>query len=183
MNLERVVVLFCSKHSNGKTSKLLLRCLGNLVDDFGKFKVVKINIYNLKILFCDGCGWCFSKLGCPKNGQDDFLKVVEQIKNSSCFVLASSVFFSGFPAKLKAFIDRCEQFYCEKLRGGTGFKNLRLKKAFLVLCAGDLDLASLKTMIRSCRQFFDCLDLSFEGGLVAPKTDRCNRFFSVEQFF
>ncbi len=176
-------MLFCSKHSNRKTSRLLLRFFSNLVYDFKKIEIVKIDIYNLKILFCDGCGMCFSKFGCPKNNQDDFLKVVEKIKNSNYFVLASNVFFSGFPAKLKALIDRCEQFYCEKMRGETKFKNLRLKKAFLVLCAGNLDVASLKTMIRSCKQFFDCLDLSFEGGLVAPKTDYCNRFFSIEKFF
>lgn len=181
--MKKIVVLFCSRHSNGKTSKLLLRCLSNLIADFEKFEIVKINIYNLKILFCDGCGLCFSKYGCPKNDRDDFLKVVEKIKSASCFVLASNVFFSGFPAKLKALIDRCEQFYCRKMRYATRFKNLRLKKAFLVLCAGNLDVASLKTIIRSCRQFFDCLDLSFEGGLVAPKTDYCNRFFSIEKFF
>ena len=182
IKLNKVLVLFASSHVDGKTSKLLKFYLNELVgsrkNQANFFEVKKINIYDLKILPCDGCGFCKHGEGCPKNEFDDFSEIVSLIKRSNCFVVATPTYFSGFPAKLKALIDRCEQFYCSKTRLGR-FKNFKKLQGSLVLTAGGANFNCLKNTISSCKQFFDCIDVEFEMCLAAPRTDTDGLFFLI----
>ena len=177
--MKKVLVLFCSKNLNGKTAKLLnfyLKKLKlNFLDDVSlKF----ISSYNVKILPCDVCNLCSSNGGCVFNFKDDFLNLVHEVQSADIFVLASNVFFSGLPAHVKAFIDRCEQFYLEKLRQRGA--PLILKLGYFVLTGGNLDKLSFMAILNCVKQFFWCLNINFESVIVAPKTDVSDLFFLVK---
>ena len=181
--MKKVAVLFCSKNRRGKTAKLLSFYLKklkqNLVDDF---YVNLFYIYNFKILSCTGCGLCALKKGCVNNSNDDFLNLINLICKFDLLVVASNVFFSGLPSHLKAFADRCEQFYVSKKKGETlpCILNSNLKEGHLVLTGGNLDKISFISILKCVKQFFWCLNINLKITLVAPKTDNKSLFFLVK---
>lgn len=178
--MQKVVVLFCSKNFNGKTAKLLKFHLKKLRENSAvEFYVEFYNVYDFKILPCDGCGFCFSNYGCVKNSVDDFLKLINFVHSADLFILASNVFFSGLPAQLKAFIDRCEQFYLKKKLKNNLLK-AKFKEGHLVLTGGNLDKRSFSVILKCVNQFFWCLDLKLKRTIVSPKTDSSGLFFLVK---
>lgn len=178
-----VFILMASKNEGGKTAKLLNFYLNKLKKSQQKqLKFQLINVYSLKIIPCDGCGFCRTGKACPKSQFDDFLKVVDLIKKCDDFVVATPTYFLSFPSKLKALVDRCEQFYCKKLKKGS-FCNLKLTRGHLVLSAGNLKFASLVQILNCCSQFFSCLNVEFKKCVVAPETDFRGLFFLIKKLF
>ncbi|RMD56066.1 MAG: flavodoxin family protein [Nitrospirae bacterium] len=61
---------------------------------------------------CTNCG------GCDETGEcvieDDMDGVYRAIRDGDRFIIASPIFFFGLTAQLKALIDRCQAFWCEK---------------------------------------------------------------------
>lgn len=179
-----MVIFMASKTVGGKTEKLLkfyLKKMQKKQQKLLKFKLV--NLYDFKILPCDGCGFCADVGTCLKNKLDDFLKLICLITRANCFVLASNIYFLGFPAQLKAFIDRCEQFYCEKKQKFEKVQNFKFREGHLVLTSGNLKFNFLSYILQGCLQFFNCLDVEFKSCLVAPRTDFDGLFFLVNEFF
>jgi len=67
---------------------------------------------SMKISPCTNCG------SCEENGrcviEDDMLQVYDAIREGDRFILASPIFFFALSAQIKALIDRCQAFWCEK---------------------------------------------------------------------
>ncbi|MCT4583482.1 MAG: flavodoxin family protein [Peptostreptococcaceae bacterium] len=70
------------------------------------------NIRDMKLEFCDDCGYCKHKLGCIKN--DDFKNLYNEFNQSSGCIVISPVYFDSVPAKLKLIIDRLQAIYASK---------------------------------------------------------------------
>jgi len=76
------------------------------------FKVDIINAYQSNINPCIGCGNCALKLQC--NFYDDMPGIYSLIKEADIISVSSPLYFSSFPAPLKAVIDRCQLLWEEK---------------------------------------------------------------------
>ena len=169
-----ILILFASPHKDGKTNELLnvylKQYLQNLNDSF---EIEVISIYNQKILPCVGCNICIKNNVCPQNTKDDVEKIFDYIQKSNHVVVASPVYFSGFPSTMKALIDRSQQLYSKKINSGK-MKNLKIRTGALVATCGSKNKNNIVSLIDGCKQFFDCLDIAFSDKLYATNTDNLN---------
>jgi len=104
-----------------------------------------INLHELKISPCDGCGACLSNKskGCIKN--DDMTGLYPSIKNSGSIVFASPTYFFNISAQTKLFIDRLYAIHESGLNG---------KKIGVILTYGDKDVF-ISGGINALRSFQD----------------------------
>ena len=89
---------------------------------------------------------------------------------SDLVLLACPVYFAGFPAPLKAVIDRAQQRFGVKFGDGKGV-NQKIHRGGLIATCGSPDTGCIKPLEQAARMFFDCFDLSFSERLYAINTD------------
>jgi len=106
----RVVTFLGSPRREGNTELLLRECM-RAVEEEGH-TVTLFRPSNMKISPCLNCGACEETGLCIIN--DDMEKVYRAIREGDRFILASPIFFFGLTAQVKALIDRCQSFWCEK---------------------------------------------------------------------
>ncbi|MCI4625622.1 MAG: flavodoxin family protein [Candidatus Magnetoovum sp. WYHC-5] len=99
-----------SPRINGNTEIILKEVVKAIEEEGQKVKLIRPSL--MKFSPCIHCG------GCEKTGvciiNDDMTDVYEAIKEGSRFILASPIFFFALSAQMKALIDRCQAFWCEK---------------------------------------------------------------------
>ncbi|MDE5852685.1 MAG: flavodoxin family protein [Oscillospiraceae bacterium] len=172
--MQKVLVLFASPNNQGNTAALLNLYLEQYTNQFhDKFEINTLPIYKQHISPCIGCNVCRKNGFCPKNKKDDVALIFDEIKKSDHVIIASPVYFSGFPAPLKALIDRTQQNYNKKIAIGK-FKNLKLRKGSLVVTCGSNDDSIFEFLNKCTKQFFDCMDIAFTGKIYAMNTDNSN---------
>lgn len=78
-----------------------------------------IDLYNLRIEYCTGCGACYATGECPQ--LDDFEELFDRIQNSDGIVLGAPNYINSVPAPMKAFFDRLsDAIHCQMLTGKFG---------------------------------------------------------------
>ncbi|UCH45686.1 MAG: flavodoxin family protein [Nitrospiraceae bacterium] len=75
-------------------------------------EVVLFRPSHMKIEPCINCGGCETTGTCVID--DDMEEVYRAIRESDRFIISSPIFFFSLTAQLKALIDRCQAFWCEK---------------------------------------------------------------------
>jgi multimeric flavodoxin WrbA len=105
-----VLSIFGGPRKKGNTSKVLtwvedeLKVLGHQVE--------RINISSKKINGCLGCLKCKENLNEPGCIQkDDGKLIIDMMVSSDVVIYASPLYYWGFSAQMKAFIDRCHCLY------------------------------------------------------------------------
>ncbi|NOZ24910.1 MAG: flavodoxin family protein [Nitrospirae bacterium] len=106
----RVITFLGSPRREGNTELLLGECI-RAVEEEGH-TVTLFRPSHMKISPCLNCGACEETGRCII--KDDMDKVYKAIREGDRFILASPIFFFGLTAQLKALIDRCQSFWCEK---------------------------------------------------------------------
>ena len=96
-----------SPRRGGNTELLLEAALRGAGTEARVFKLNEMNIRP-----CQDCGACTETGVCIV--EDDMAEVVVAIRGADRIILASPVFFMGLSAQVKAMVDRCQQFWCEK---------------------------------------------------------------------
>lgn len=101
--MKNITVLLGSPRKNGNSDRLAeafingAKKAGNHVSDYV--------IRDMTIGGCIGCEYCYDHSGqCSQ--KDDMLLVYENLNMTDIIVIASPVYYQGFPAQLKAVIDR-----------------------------------------------------------------------------
>ena len=169
--MKNIVILFASPHKTGKTNNLLNIYLKKYIKNLNdNFKIDIIHVYDQNILPCIGCNVCIKNSNCIQNAKDDVDKIFECLLNSNHVVVASPVYFSGFPSPMKALIDRAQQLYNKKTTNGK-VKNLKIRTGALVATCGSNNKNNIIPLRDCCKQFFDCLDTNFLSQLYATNTD------------
>lgn len=106
----KVVAFLGSPRLEGNTELLLKESL-RAVEGEG-CSVTLFRPSEMDISPCTNCG------GCDETGEciikDDMDAVYNAIRKGDRFILASPIFFLGLTAQIKALIDRCQSFWCEK---------------------------------------------------------------------
>ncbi|MDJ0784887.1 MAG: flavodoxin family protein [Desulfosarcinaceae bacterium] len=106
----KVLSLFGGPRKRGNTAKVL-----SWVEDEVKAQghhVNRIDISSRRINGCLGCSKCKEnpdEPGCIQ--KDDANRVIDQMVSSDIVLYASPLYYWGFSAQMKAFIDRCHCLY------------------------------------------------------------------------
>ena len=75
-----------------------------------------IDLYNLNIEYCTGCGACYATGECSLF--DDFMEIFGKIMNADGVVLGAPNYINSVPAPMKAFFDRLsDAIHCQMLTG------------------------------------------------------------------
>lgn len=141
----KVLVVCGSPHKNGTTNALAEAFISGI--DLNKHQVEKIQLADKKIAPCKGCDYCKKHDGKCVSG-DDMELLNPSILEADVLVFVSPLYYFGFTAQLKAFIDR---FYAIN----AGLHAQTEKKAILLTAGADTDdsamdgiVANYETMVR-----------------------------------
>lgn len=97
------LIFFASPKKEGFTKKILDVFLDNKKD----YKIYFP--YDMNIKPCRDCGYCKRNSSCSL--KDDLGEVFKELRNCKNIIIASPVYFGGFPSPMKSVIDRCQSFY------------------------------------------------------------------------
>ena len=123
------LVVFGSPHRNGCTKKLL----DGFFEKTGITEYTLFDCYERMPAPCRDCGHCKEHFSCIHRDLDDFYKSLE---NCSRIIIASPVYNSGFPAPLKAVIDRLQVYFNARFSRGIKPPIKTPKKATVLVCSG-----------------------------------------------
>lgn len=106
----KVAAFLGSPRKDGNTVLLLKEAIKGVEGSGGK--VALYNLNRLKIMPCQDCGGCDKTGGCII--KDEMTPLYDEIRQADRIILASPIFFFALSAQAKAFVDRCQSFWCEK---------------------------------------------------------------------
>jgi multimeric flavodoxin WrbA len=106
----KVIAFLGSPRVEGNTELLIQESVRAVREEAHSVTVFRPS--EMHISPCINCG------GCDETGEcvirDDMDEVYRAIREGDRFILASPIFFFGLTAQIKALIDRCQAFWCEK---------------------------------------------------------------------
>jgi arsenate reductase len=129
-----------------------------------------LDAVKLKTNPCTGCGTCEKKGVCIF--KDEFASVfLPAVTEADIVVISSPVYFYGFPARLKALVDRIQVMWSRKYRLKTGeFKN-RSRKGILLAVGATRGKDLFDGLKLTARYFFDAADITFHADLCYRGVD------------
>ncbi len=134
-------------------------------------EIERLNISELNIHPCDGCGRCDSEAEC-RRFKDDMTSIYVKIRQVDALVFSSPIYFLGVTAQLKGLLDRCQCFWAEKyLKGKRAYEGKRRPKGFFIACAGSEKPAVFEPAVRTIRSVFQALDYEYAGEVLLSNTD------------
>ncbi len=123
-----------------------------------------LSAVRLRINPCIGCGHCETKGVCIFD--DDFTKIfLPAVIKADIIVLSSPVYFYGFPAALKALIDRIQVLWSRKYRLKLDEFKDRKRKGILLAVGATRGKDLFDGLKLTARYFFDAADIHYEGDL------------------
>lgn len=157
-----------SPRVNGNSEILLNEALRPIREEGHEVTVFRPAVMNISP--CLNCG------GCDETGvcvvEDEMEKVYDAIREGERFIIASPVFFFGLTAQLKALIDRCQSFWCEKYllkkpvpEGRNG------RKGLLILVGGMKKETGFKCGDATAAAFFRTINVQKHESLFYPQVD------------
>ena len=132
------------------------------------FIVHEVKAGVLDIHCCTACGACAREFRCIFD--DDMTSLYPLLRDAAFVSIATPVYFSGVPAQLKKFIDRCQVLWEFDLRAP---EEMAHKGVFLLAAAGSDYEGVFQGVYLTCRHFFNTIGghLETEDCLYLPDTD------------
>ncbi|CCK81802.1 flavodoxin family protein [Desulfobacula toluolica] len=123
-----------------------------------------LNAVKMKINPCIGCGHCEKKGVCIF--EDDFTHIfLPEVIKADIIVISSPVYFYGFPAAIKALIDRIQVLWSRKYRLKKDEFKGRKRKGFLLAVGATRGEDLFDGLKLTARYFFDAADIEYETAL------------------
>jgi multimeric flavodoxin WrbA len=134
-------------------------------------QVSSLRAADLSIGGCLECGGCDSSGECVV--EDDMQQVYPQLEAADRIILATPVFFYGFPAQLKALIDRAQSAWSGRMLTKTKQqrKTHEAGSGYLIAVGATKGEKLFEGLERVARYFFDALDMDYQGGLFFRGVD------------
>ena len=143
-------------------------------------KVEVFSVRDLKISPCLGCRFCEEKGFCKLS--DQMGEIYALFKQADLVVISTPVFFYGFPAQLKALVDRSQALWSRRYKLGLRDPKSPWRKG-VVLAVGATKGERLFLGIElSSKYFFDAIGAHFEGVIGAKGFDRPREVLGDEDF-
>ena len=164
---KRILLLFGSPHHVGSTFRLVMQFLDQFEDH--TYLLEQYNLFEMDLLPCTDCGNCQHGL-CCLNHIDYYEEIIEAIQRADLIVLASPVYCGGFPAPVKAMMDRAQQFYVNKFSGRARTFPQR-KKGILLMTGGNCGEKLQEYLSIPTKMFFDCINTEYCGKAIIGNLD------------
>jgi multimeric flavodoxin WrbA len=174
----KIVAFQGSPRPSGNTDTLLEAALKPLKEAGHEIILFKLNLMRIKP--CQDCG------SCEKSGKciidDDMIEIYSAIRAAERIILASPIFFFGLSAQVKAMIDRCQAFWCEKYlmkqsipEGPYGRKGLLLlvggmKKEIGMTCSDATAKAFFRTVSVPHHETLSFMGVDAKGAILEHPT-------------
>lgn len=152
------IVAIMGSHRNGQhTQKALDYFLDQLEGDH------QINYYNvnkMKIKHCIACDYCLDHQNECVIKDDDMSDIYQKLETCDLLVMASPVYFSAFPSKIKALIDRTQVLYNLKDR------SIIKEKKLVVIALGGAphygkQFVGLANTLEFYKKYYHCKEVGF----------------------
>ena len=163
--MKNVLVVYGSPRADSGSAAL---CRALLEQKPADAVVTEYHAYRLNAKPCLGCGGCDRQVGCVQRDLDVFYRDFEA---ADIVVFASPVYNGGFPAPLKAILDRFQCYYALRFAHGVRPPIARHRRAALVLTGG-CDAAGSEHMVQTLRQQFTVLNAELVASVTVTGTDR-----------
>ncbi len=158
------LVIFGSPRQTGNTRALLDAYLKR--EGVGDY--VLFDCYKELPAPCLGCNACEKHFGCAQKDLEGFWQV---LRDCNRMILASPVYFNGFPAPVKALLDRFQMFYSAWFSLGIRPTLQRSKQAAVLLTAGS-DTADVDVVLSGLKQAFTVMNITLTETVLYSNTDR-----------
>ncbi|MBI5015704.1 MAG: NAD(P)H-dependent oxidoreductase [Deltaproteobacteria bacterium] len=152
----RVLCIYGSPRVRGNTD-LLLDAFADGVEEAGGL-AERVYLRNLTISPCREIYACKTQGACAL--KDDMQPLYGSLREADAIALASPVMFYGVSAHAKAFIDRCQAFWCLKYLRGERISRSRLaeRKGVFLSVGGSKGRSIFDGPLLTFRYFLDALD-------------------------
>jgi multimeric flavodoxin WrbA len=147
----KIVGINCSPRKNQTTQKSLEICLNAAREESDKIKTKIIELADLNIHGCLGCGYCKKQLQCKQ--EDDFNSLIPVLSDETItgIIVGTPVYLGMMTSQCKAFLDRTVIFR----RNGFLFRN----KIGAVLAVGGVRNGGQELTIQAVQAAFMCHDM------------------------
>jgi multimeric flavodoxin WrbA len=151
-----VLCVYGSPRIRGNTDRLMDSFCEGVQEAGGE--PVRVYLRSLKISPCREIYACKEQGQCAL--KDDMQPLYEALRDSDAIALASPVMFYGVSAHAKAFIDRCQAFWCLKYIRHEPVSRSRLgeKKGVFLSVGGSQGAKIFEGPLLTFRYFLDTLD-------------------------
>lgn len=167
-NKKRALVLFCSPNGHGHTRQLLESFLESFKDE-KDWEVQEMGLYAMEPKPCIACGSCAGKEGCKFSDLDKFDKA---FRKSDLVVVASPVYNAGFPAPMKALLDRTQRYFEARFSLGKRPPIKKHREAVLLLTMGSEEDFGVEVTTYQLNRAFSVMNTELTGCVVWDSTDR-----------
>jgi multimeric flavodoxin WrbA len=160
----RVLGLFCSPRREGNTDLLLDELLRGARD--GGAETEKVDVCDLRIAPCRGCGTCARTGQCAI--RDQMEGMYDRIDAADVIALASPIYFYNVTAQCKVLIDRCQALWSRKyiLKQRSG-----LKRGFFLSVGATKGKRLFDCAILTVKYFFDAINATYSDHLFFREID------------
>lgn len=176
---EKLVVFCASPRKQGFTNAMLQQLLSVL--PASRFEVSVMDAYDRTVHPCTDCRAC-EKGSCPLNRTDDYADILQELDSATHILIASPIYFSGFPSPMKAIIDRSQQFFMNRANNRQRHFPLR-RKGYLLLTAGASDERVNQAVRLSGEFFFRCMNADCTDTYLLENTDHLTDCPSIPEQF
>lgn len=158
-----VLGIYGSPRKGGNSDLLLDRALEGART--AGAETISIYARDLKISGCDACDTCEKTGECVI--QDDMQSVYPLFRHAQVILLASPMYFYGFPAQTKALIDRSQALWCRRQleKASDRLKTYDGGEGYLIAVGATKGKNLFDGAELTARYFFDALDMDYKGGL------------------
>lgn len=138
---KKVLILTSSPRKNSNTTRMA-EAFAKGTEQAGH-EVFCFDAAAHEIKGCNACDACWSKgEACVMN--DDFNKLAALLESCDVLLLACPLYWLGFPAQVKAAIDKLYAY-----GGAGGLRPLAIKESYFFVCGGDAGKEEYQPIIQS----------------------------------
>lgn len=154
------IVAIMGSHRNGRhTQKALDYFLDQLEDEHD---ITIYNVNKISVKPCIACDYCIDHQGECVIKDDDMKAIYGSLESCDLLVIASPVYFSAFPSKIKALIDRTQVLY--NLKDRSVIKD---KKLVVIALGGapryGKQFEGIVNTLEFYKRYYNCHELGFVG--------------------
>jgi multimeric flavodoxin WrbA len=159
VNRKRALGIVGSARRGGNTETLVDEVLRGAQEAGASAE--KVILSDLTIAPCQGCDACLDTGECVH--EDDFVELLEKMRQSDVWVLGTPVYWWGPSAQFKTFVDRWYQVAPQDQKEAT-FKGRRI---IAVIPLGDTDAATARHVVGMLTDALEYLETGLFATVVA----------------
>ncbi|MCO1603887.1 flavodoxin family protein [Desulfosporosinus nitroreducens] len=160
MDKKNILVLTGSPRKNGNSDRMANAFIQGALSV--GHEVVKFESARKEIDGCKACKTCWKK-GKPCSFDDSFNELAPLLEAADVLVFSTPLYWFGFPAQIKAAIDKMNAYLVDNCK-----TPLKIKGSLLLVCGGDEGMKIFDGIITTYRQIASYMKWEEKGVLAVP---------------